>query len=375
MTREIPLYTLDGVRDADVSTHEVTTADGLELSLTRFTRHSDGDVVLLVHGLTTSTDMFVMPEHRNLVSHLLDEGFDVWCLDTRMSNRFGYNLTPHQYTLDDLALFDFPPALELVRSQIGARSLHVIAHCLGSAAFTMSLFARAVSGITSVVANSVALTPRVPRWSRLKLAITPALLDVVGIPYLNPRWGEDPGITVGKVLARTVSLFHRECDERACHVLSLMWGTGWPALYHHRNLDDRTHRRVGDLFGPTSMQYYRHVRMMVRAGNSAIKYRPGEPRHAALPDDYFVHAREISTPILFTTGAENRVFADSNVECHRRLAEMGCAQHELKVFPGYGHQDVFMGKDSARDVFGHMVDFLRRHRAAPPTIMRESTQR
>ncbi|MGH3564578.1 MAG: alpha/beta fold hydrolase [Pseudonocardia sp.] len=375
MPREIPLHTLEGVRDADVSTYDVNTADGLELSLTRFARHSDGDVVLVVHGLTTSTDMFVMPEHRNLVSHLLDDGFDVWCLDTRMSNRFDYNLTPHQYTLDDCALFDFPPALEVVRAHIGARNLHVIAHCLGSTSFTMSLFGQAVSGITSVVANSVALTPRVPRWSGLKLAITPGLLDVAGIPYLNPRWSEDPGITSGKVLARTVSLFHRECDERACHMLSLMWGTGWPALYHHRNLDDRTHRRVGDLFGPTSMQYYRHIRRMLSAGNTAIKYRPGELRHAALPDDYFTHAREISTPILFTTGAENRVFADSNVECHRRLAELGCPQHELKVFPGYGHQDVFMGKDSARDVFGHMVDFLRRHRAAPGTVMRGSTQR
>jgi hypothetical protein len=30
-------------------------------------------------------------------------------------------------------------------------------------------------------------------------------------------------------------------------------------------------------------------------------------------------------------------------------------------FTGYGHQDVFMGRDSARDVFPWMVDFLRRH--------------
>ncbi len=25
---------------------------------------------MVVHGLTTSTDMFIMPEHENLVSHL-----------------------------------------------------------------------------------------------------------------------------------------------------------------------------------------------------------------------------------------------------------------------------------------------------------------
>src|SRR5690349_11073691 len=79
MNREIPLYTLDGVRDADVSVHPVTTLDGLGLTLTRFRREPAEDVVLLVHGLTSSTDMYVMPEHRNLVNHLLDNGFgDVW---------------------------------------------------------------------------------------------------------------------------------------------------------------------------------------------------------------------------------------------------------------------------------------------------------
>ena len=35
--------------------------------------------------------------------------------------------------------------------------------------------------------------------------------------------------------------------------------------------------------------------------------------------------------------------------------------HELEIFPGYGHQDVFMGKDVARDCFPDMLDFIRRH--------------
>ena len=92
-----------------------------------------------------------------------------------------------------------------------------------------------------------------------------------------------------------------------------------------------------------------------------MKYDPADSRHAALPDDYFQHAREIETPVLFTTGANNNVFRDSNIECHRRLAQLGCTQHELKIFPGYGHQDVFMGKDVARDVFPALLDFMRRH--------------
>jgi cholesterol oxidase len=147
-------------------------------------------------------------------------------------------------------------------------------------------------------------------------------------------------------------------------MLSLMWGTGWPALYSHENLADVTHRRGGDLYGATSMHYYRHVSKMVRAGSRPLKYDVGNPRHAELPDDYFVYAREIETPVLLTTGDNNKVFTDSNIVCHERLVAMGCTHHELEVFPNYGHQDVFMGKDVARDCFPAMLDFIRRHGSA-----------
>jgi lysosomal acid lipase/cholesteryl ester hydrolase len=371
VTREIPLYTLDGVRDADVTTHHFSTEDGLGLSMFRFNRDpagEAGDAVLIIHGLTTSTDMFVMPEHRNLVSYLLDNGFpDVWCLDFRMSNRHVYNLLPHRFNFEDVALYDFPPAIEAIRRHVGDRRLHVIAHCLGSLSFMLSLFGGAVDGISSVVANSVALTPRVPAWSQVKLRMAPTFVErVLGLPHLNPRWSEDPYLSRGKLFSKAVSAFHRECDVPACHMLSLMWGTGWPALYHHGNLADVTHRRGGDLYGSTSMNYYRPMLKMVRAGSRPLKYLLGDPRYDALPDDYFVNAREIETPVLLMTGDANKVFADSNVVCHERLAELGATHHELKVVAGYGHQDVFMGERCDRDVFPSLAEFMRRRGTERP---------
>jgi lysosomal acid lipase/cholesteryl ester hydrolase len=352
MDREIPLYTLDGVKDAEVTTHYFSTGDGLGLSMLRFNRDPGdecGDSVMIVHGLTTSTDMFIMPEHENLVTHLLDNGYtDVWCLDMRMSNRHSYNLFPHRWSFDDVALYDYPPAIKVIRKHVGAeRRLHVIAHCLGSTSFLMSLFGRAVDGITSVVANSVGLTPRVPAWSNIKLQVAPGLVEyVLGFDTLNPRWCRDPGFTRGELFSRMVSFFHR--------------GTGWPALYSHENLADVTHRRGGDLYGATSMNYYRHVRKMVRAGSRPLKYNPDNVAHKALPEDYFAFAREVDTPVLFTTGADNKVFADSNIVCHERLQALGCKQHELHVYPSYGHQDVFMGATVAADCFPTMLDFMGR---------------
>jgi cholesterol oxidase len=374
MHRTIPLYTLEGVPDAEVRPYWFSTEDGLGLSLLRFSRapRNPGgpaaEAVLLVHGLTTSTDMFIMPEHDNLVTYLLDHGYDVWSLDFRMSNRYPYNLFKSRYTMDDIALFDHPAAIETMRREIGDTPIHVICHCLGAVSFTMSLFGKAVDGITSVIANSVSLTPRVPGWSAVKLSVAPFLTEtLMGLPYLNPAWDDDPGLSRGKLFAKAVSAFHRECDVPACHMLSMMWGTGWPALYEHENLAEVTHARSGDLYGATSVHYYRHMRRMLRAGR-AVKMAPGDPVYDRLPDDYLADAADIRTPVLFVTGAENRVFADSNIVCHRRLEELAPGRHELLVLPGYGHQDTFMGEHVARDVFPHFLEFLGRHAQNPAIV-------
>ena len=218
--RSVPLFTLDGVHDAEVSTHFITTGDLLGISAFRFLREPSDDVVLLIHGLTTSTDMFVMPEHYNIVDYLLDHGYtDVWSLDFRMSNRHSYNMRRHSYTMDDVALYDFPAAIDEIRKHIGDRRLHVISHCLGAVSFMMSLFGGTVTGITSAIANSVALTPRVPRWSKLKLTSAPWMVEtLLSVPYLDPRASEDPGAPVAGCcppLSRS-SIVSATCRRATC---------------------------------------------------------------------------------------------------------------------------------------------------------------
>lgn len=124
--REIPLYTTEGVQGADITTHPFTTGDGLGLSLLRFQKEPCDDAVIIIHGLTTSSDMFIMPEHYNLVQYLLDNNFtDVWTLDYRMSNRYSYNLHRNRYNMDDIAQFDHPAAIAAVRRAVGeGRRIH-----------------------------------------------------------------------------------------------------------------------------------------------------------------------------------------------------------------------------------------------------------
>jgi cholesterol oxidase len=184
--------------------------------------------------------------------------------------------------------------------------------------------------------------------------------NILSQPYVSPTWSRDKGMSVGKIFAKTVSMFHRECDVPECHMLSFIWGTGWPALYEHHNLDPVTHYRGGDLYGATGLNYYRHINKMVRK-NRALKYNPTDTRYAALPDDYLEYAAEIETPVLFMTGENNRVFADSNILAHKTLETVVPGRHELHIFPNYGHQDVFMGKNVAEDIFPRLLKFLQKH--------------
>jgi len=150
-------------------------------------------------------------------------------------------------------------------------------------------------------------------------------------------------------------------------MLSFMWGTGFPALYRHENLDDVTHRRGGDLYGGVAVHYYRHVMKMVFSDSTAVKYAPEDPKYKSLPDNYMDYAKDINTPVLFMTGEQNHVFTDSNIVCYERLQKIVPGRHELHVFPNYGHQDVFMGKNCHVDIFPRLVQFLEKHRGRNPS--------
>jgi triacylglycerol lipase/cholesterol oxidase len=359
-----PVQTLRGVIDCEKELLPFDTGDGLTLTLQRFRRGDGKEVVLLLHGLTTSTDMFIMPEHYNLVQYLLDHGVgEVWSLDWRGSGRFTYNLIPHRFTVDDVAIHDIPAALAVIRERLGAEvKIHVIAHCVGS----LGLFASVAGGfsrnLASIISNSVSLTPRVPWLARLKLRLAPGLIEyVLRYPYISPQIPYLPGPGFGKWLFWMERLIRRECREPACHMVSFMWGWGFPAAYVHANLSPVTHRRLKDLFGGTAVHYYRHISKMVKAGESVPYRRDGEYR--ALPASYLASLQQIDLPpTLFVSGGQNLIFPGSNRASYERVKALkpGTPVEYLEL-PNYGHQDVFMGKNCDLEVFPALLAFLKKN--------------
>lgn len=355
-----PMHTTQGVALGEKTLHPLDTQDGLTVSVQRFKVEETKKVILLLHGLTTSTDMYIMPEHQNLVNYLHAQGYtDVWSLDWRGSGRFTYNLIPHRYTIDDIAKNDIPRAVEFIRQQCGKDvEINVICHCVGSLAFMASLAAGHVSGIKSVISNSVSLTPKV-RWQGfLKLLVGPTIFEhLFGYAYISPRMPYFPGPGFGKWIYWMERLLRHECKEPACHLVSFMWGWGFPAAYNHRNMHPTTHRRLVDLFGGTSFHYYRHIRKMLFA-KASVSY---ESKNRVNYLEEMKKKRDLP-PILLMSGSENNIFPGSNKETYEHLRQSSSRVEYLEL-PHYGHQDVFMGQYCHIEVFPKILAFLKKQEA------------
>jgi cholesterol oxidase len=344
--------------------HRLTTPDGVGISVSRLASAEPADAVLLIHGLTTSSDMFVMPEHYNLAAYLHDRGFDVWLADYRMSNHYAYNIK-EAFTFEDIAANDWPTIVGFIRETIGARRrLHVIAHCLGSATFHAALYGKTIGGIASVVSNSISLNARVHPWSAAKLTLAPFLVDkVLRLPYLDPAWSERDNPRkpwLGRLIAQVVGLWHLECNEEACNLVSFTWGTGFPAIFQHAKMSRVTHGRLTELFGPIAMPYFRNMRASVFANNTLTRYSK-KPEHVRqFPERYIDNVGAVRVPTLLLSGDRNDIFPGSNKLTAALLKERGIEGYEYRELPDYGHQDVFMGKDCDRETFPVMLDFLGR---------------
>ena len=242
-------------------------------------------------------------------------------------------------------------------------NIHVIAHCVGSLSFAASLAAGHIKDIKTFISNSVSLTPIVRLPSRVKIQFAPFLVDnLLPMKYLSPKTPYMPGPRFGKLLWLIEQSIRQECKEPACHMTSFMWGWGFPACFLHKNMDPITHRRLKDLFGGTTMNYFRHIRKMLDKGES-VPYT-NKDSYQSLPKSYLESfAKNTNIKTLLISGDQNRIFPGSNQRTKARVLEMNQDYPiEYKEFPEYGHQDIFMGKASAKHVFPVLIAFLKDQR-------------
>jgi pimeloyl-ACP methyl ester carboxylesterase len=321
-----------------------TALDGLPLNLIHVlgSQPPTRGPVILVHGAGVRANLFRAPTPINLVDVLVAEGYDVWLENWRASIDFPPNL----WTLDQAALYDHPRAVQKLVEETGAETIKAIVHCQGSTSFTMSALAGLLPQVDTIVTNAVSLHTVVPRWSRFKLNwVVPVLHGLT--PYLDAQWGIRAPHLTAKVFRLVVRLAHRECDNAICKMVSFTYGSGFPALWRHQNLDEATHEWLKGEFAHVPVRFFRQMARCVRRGHLvAVEGLPG------LPADFAAQPPLTTARFALFAGTRSGCFLpESQIRSHAFLDSFRRDYHTLHLLAGYSHLDVFIGKDAARDVF------------------------
>jgi pimeloyl-ACP methyl ester carboxylesterase len=341
-----------------VETIPFKARDGLALSLLHapqpspeLTGQQPLKPVLLVHGAGVRANIFRPPGQTTLVDMLHEQGYDVWLLNWRAS----IDVAPNEWTLDDAAVCDHPAAVRTVLDRTGADNLPAIIHCQGSTSFMMAAVAGLLPEVSTVISNAVSLHPVVPSRSRLKSKYA---VNTIGrfLPYLNPQWGLSAPRGWPAVIDRWVRATHHECQNPVCKHSSFTYGAGFPTLWRHENLSDAVHEWIKGEFAHVPMTFFRQMARCIEAGHlvSAGKY-------PELPVSFVAQAPRTDARFVFMAGARNDCFRSESqsrtYDFFDRYAPDRCSFYELAE---YGHLDVFLGKNAARDVFPLIIDELRK---------------
>ena len=322
--------------------------DGLDCNLINV-RGSDSSKgpVLLVPGSGVRANLFRAPVKTSLVDCLVAKGYDVYLENWRASN----DLNVEKWTLDQAAYNDHPRAVEKIVERTGRNDVQAIVHCQGSTSFVMSVAAGLVPQVKTVITNSVSFHPIVPSLSRLKIMLMTPVMSALRIKKVNPHWGEDAPNPIAKSMRLLVRTTHRECDNTTCRMVSFIFGAGRPALWSHANLNPQTHFWLKGEFGDVPMTFFQQMKRSVAAGHLvAVSGLPG------MPSDFGVDPPKTDARFVFFTGLDNKCFHPrAQKASFEWIKKHVPGNHTFHPLEGYGHLDVFMGRDSARDIFPTMV--------------------
>jgi cholesterol oxidase len=329
------------------------TKDGVRLKLTRFEGGTKGPV-LLTPGFGTSALAYTIDTtETNFPEYLFERGYDVWVLDYRASPDLPSSAT--QFTLDDIALYDYPAAVDTVRSATGRDTVQIMAHCVGSMTMLMSL-ANGLEGVRSAVASQLTMHPRVVPLNKIRSDLHVAsVLSALGLDTLSTDITDDRG-WAEKLYDSALRLYpagKERCASAFCRRILFMYGE----VFDHDQINDATHEHLHEAFGVTNLTTFKQITRAIRKGHIVT----------ADGDDVYLPATDrLKLPIAFLHGEHNRLFLPEGSELtyeHLR-AKNGPDLYTRHVFKNYAHMDCFIGKDAAKHIYPTVTAELDRYNPA-----------
>ena len=331
--------------------HPVTTSDGTEIRLTRYAMGTKGPLVLAPGYGNAARAWALDTVPKSFVSYLGDHGYDVWLLDYRASPDLPSSRT--QFTVDDIAMRDWPAAIEHVRTETGAESVQALAHCVGGLSLFMAI-GGGLQGVRSAMFSALAGHPIPTPANRVRAhARMATALKRLGMKGLDTTFnGRSPLDRVVERVMRALPLTHPH-DSVVGRRIYFIYGD----VFDHSRIDDDTMREsVPSFFGISNLTFFEHMSRMIRVGKAV---------DADGADAYLSHPERFKMPIALLTGEHNRMFQPRSLELtHRWLEDANGPEGYVRhIVPSYAHLDCWIGRDAPRDVFPIALAELDRHNA------------
>jgi pimeloyl-ACP methyl ester carboxylesterase len=332
------------------SVHSVATSDGTEVRLTRYAMGTKGPVVL-APGYGNAARVFALDTvPKSFTEYLGEHGYDVWLFDYRASPDLPSSGT--QFTVDDIAMRDWPAAIAHVRKETGADSVQSVAHCIGGLTLFMAI-GGGLEGVRSATFSALAGHPIPTPANRLRAYVrVPTVLRKLGMGTISTDYRPDS--KQDRALERVMRTLPigRMHDSPVGRRIYFIYGD----VFDHERIDETTMAEsVPSFFGTSNMTFFEHMGVMVRKGGRAVDARGR--------DVYLSNTDRYRMPISLITGEHNRMFLPRGIEAtHDMLrAANGPELYTRRVMEGYAHLDLWLGRDAERDVYPIALAELERH--------------
>jgi choline dehydrogenase-like flavoprotein len=315
------------------------TEDNVELRLTRYQGGAKGPVMLSPGYGTSSLAYLIDTVNTNFPEFLFANGYDVWLLDYRASPALPSAKT--QFTLDDVATKDYPAAIAQIRKVTGSTDIQIVAHCVGSLTFLMSMMSGKLQGVRSAICSQVGFYPTTSPENQAKAAFDIGTffkdlgMDTVTTDFDPSDWGDVIGDAILKL-----NLSGPPCNSAVCRRIWTIYGE----VYGHNQLNEGTHEAIHEMFGIADITTFNHLLTMIRAGQVV---------DAAGNDVYLPHIDRLKLPLTFLQAENNHLFLPEGTErTFQLLSAKNGADGYLRIeIPNYNHMDCFIGKNAEHDIY------------------------
>jgi cholesterol oxidase len=363
--------------------------------------------VLFIHGFGASANTFTQttPSNRNIVTDLVSERTDVWLLDLRTSN--ASPVREQYFSFDKIGDEDIVEAFNYISTwkknnfqDVSDENLklQVVAHCVGVAMISHPLLSGKLRNrISKMVMTQVGLVVELTAYNHARNALVAGIRQFVGNDYIDTRvLPEQANLAIGDrkmnvpaeppALDWLFSSFVYRPSE--WFKLSSWWShPKWLAQYNRMSVVYAPLMNVLNVRAATLKELHKLIAGVNIRGYSQTlfysMYRRVTNKHGSVLPSVQSICDNIDFPVLFLAGEDNRVFHSEGAVRSAQLVANAWAQGNISdkrdafqvEIPGYGHQDIWLGRNAYRDVLPLITSFLKgthQLEAVNPTIFSEN---